>query len=448
MLVASARDDRHLSLIRSLGLKSYICVPLIVSRKAIGVLTFATAESGRRYNESDLALAADLARRAAVAIENTQLYQALREADRRKDEFLATLAHELRNPLAPLRNGLEVLRLAGQNEELADQARTMMERQLSQMVHLIDDLLDLSRISRGKIELRRERVELIKAVQQAVEASRPIIEQAGHELTMEGPSGLILVDADVTRLAQVFSNLLNNAAKYTPPGGRIRLTIWSEENEAVVSVRDNGIGIPADMLPKVFDIFTQVDRHLDRSQGGLGIGLSIVKRLLEMHGGSVEAKSGGHGNGSEFIIRLPLMRHVVNLQTAESEVSTMPCPRRVLVVDDNHDAAESLAMLLMLMGSEVKTAHNGLEALKLAADYLPELILLDIGMPVMNGYETARSIRQKAWGSKVVLVALTGWGQDEDRHKSEEAGFDLHMTKPIEPSAINRILERLKKEKR
>ena len=277
---------------------------------------------------------------------------ALREADRRKDEFLATLAHELRNPLAPIRNGLQIMRLAQGDQESIEQVRTMMERQLEQMVHLVDDLLDLSRISRGKIELRKERIELAKIIQQAVETSRPAIEQAGHELTIDVPTSPIYVDADLTRLAQVFSNLLNNAAKYTERGGRVRLTIQQRANEAVVSVKDSGVGIPIHMLPNVFDMFTQVDRNLERSQGGLGIGLSIVKRLVEMHDGTVEAKSDGHGMGSEFLVRLPMVLSLVQPQK-EQRVPTKPSSRRrVLVVDDNKDAAVSLAMMLKLMGNE------------------------------------------------------------------------------------------------
>ena len=444
MLVAGAEDERHLELIRSLGLRSYVCVPLVTAGKTLGVLTFATAESGRKYNEGDLALATDLAQRAAVALDNTQLYQALRDSDRRKDEFLATLAHELRNPLAPLRNGLQVLRLARANESMAEQARTMMERQLGQMVHLIDDLLDLSRISRGKIELRKERVDLAKAIQQAVETSRPGIEQAGHDLSIDVPSGPVYVDADVTRLAQVFSNLLNNAAKYTERGGRIRLSVRRIGSEAVVLVRDNGIGIPPPMLPHIFEMFTQVDRNLERSQGGLGIGLSIVKRLVEMHGGTVDAKSDGHGMGSEFVVRLPVVVSVAQPANEPGGMSTPSSRRRVLVVDDNRDAAVSLAMMLELMGNETRTAHDGLEALDIAAAYRPDLVLLDIGMPKMNGYETAQHIRQQPWGQGTHLVALTGWGQDEDRRRSRDAGFDHHITKPIEPTTLQKLLAGLK----
>ena len=427
----------------SAGYRAVQSMPLKTHDGAIVGILSIHFQRPHRISERDQRLLDLYARHAADLIERLRYEQALRDADRRKDEFLATLAHELRNPLAPLRNGLQVLRLAGADKEIADQAMAMMERQLGQMVHLIDDLLDLSRISRGKIELRQERIQLSKAIQQAVETSQPAIEQAGHDLTIEVASGPVYVDADVTRLAQVFSNLLNNAAKYTEQGGRIRLSMRRQGAEAVVSVQDNGMGIPANMLPKVFDIFTQVDRNLERSQGGLGIGLSIVKRLVEMHGGSVEAKSDGHGRGSEFIVRLPVVLSGIQPQGDQVEVVRSSSRRRVLVVDDNQDAAVSLAMMLELLGNETKTAHDGLAALNAAAIYQPDLILLDLGMPKMNGYDTARHIRKQPWGKNVVLVALTGWGQDEDRRKSQEVGFDMHMTKPIEPASLEKLLANL-----
>jgi PAS domain S-box-containing protein len=364
---------------------------------------------------------------------------ALRQADRRKDEFLATLAHELRNPLAPIRNGLHILRLAGNDGDVAELARTMMERQLDQMVHLVDDLLDLSRISRGKIELRKERVELAKVVQQAVETSRPAFEQAGHDLAITMPPGPVFVDADPTRLAQVVSNLLTNAAKYTEPRGKIHLTVERRDDQAVVSVRDTGVGIAPDMLPKVFDMFTQVGRTLERSQGGLGIGLSIVKRLVEMHGGTVEARSDGPGTGSEFIVRLEAAPAPDTVPGAEGAVPLIQ-GRRILVVDDNKDAATSLALMLDLMGNETQTAHDGLEALAAGATFRPDVILLDIGMPRLDGYATARRVRGEPWGRDVVLVALTGWGQPEDRRRSDEAGFDHHLVKPVEAAALARLL--------
>ncbi len=371
--------------------------------------------------------------------------EALQEADRRKDEFLATLAHELRNPLAPIRNGLQVLRLARENPQAEEQARGMIERQVQQMVRLIDDLLDLSRISRGKVELRRERLDLAAAVQSAVETSRPLIEQAGHELTLSLPSEPVFVDADVTRLAQVFANLLNNAAKYTERGGDIRLSVepHEHENDVLVRVRDNGVGIPASMLPRIFEMFTQVDRSLERTQGGLGIGLSIVKRLVEMHGGTVEARSEGPGRGSELVVRLPVLAPSVQEPRSQGdgqEPAGAPARRRILVADDNVDSAESLAMMLEFMGNEVRTAHDGVEAVAAAAAFRPEVVLLDIGMPRMNGYEACRQIREQPWGRGIAIAALTGWGQDDDKRRSREAGFDHHLVKPVEPAALETLL--------
>jgi PAS domain S-box-containing protein len=394
-----------------------------------------------RPAERELRLIDLLARQAADFLERKQAEKALREADRRKDEFLATLAHELRNPLAPIRNGLQIMRLAGHSREAVEQARTVMERQLGHMVRLIDDLLDLSRISRGKIELRKGRVPLAAVVQQAVETSRPAIEQAGHELTVSVPPDPIYVDADVTRLSQVFSNLLNNAAKFTANGGQVWLTVERRDGEAVVSVRDNGVGIPAHMLPKVFEQFTQVDRSLERSQGGLGIGLTIVKRLVEMHGGSVEAHSDGYGKGSEFVVRLPVVLSLAGEQPPDDAGPARPSARRrILVADDNRDSATSLAMMLQVMGNETRTAFDGLEALDVAAAFRPDVILLDIGMPRLNGYDACRRIREQPWGKDLVLVAVTGWGQDEDRRRSQESGFNSHLVKPVEPADLEKLL--------
>ncbi|HJT77555.1 MAG TPA: PAS domain S-box protein, partial [Gemmataceae bacterium] len=306
MLVREAKGERHLCLIRSLGLKSYVCVPLVVSGRTLGLLTFATAESGRRDTEADLALAVDLAHRAAVAIENTQLYQALREADRRKDEFLATLAHELRNPLAPVRNALQILKMPRVDAQTVERSRDMMERQVQHLVRLVDDLLDVSRVMRGKIELRRERVELASVVARAVETVQPLVDAQRHELSVRIPSDSLLLDADPVRMAQVVGNLLTNAAKYTEPNGRICLTAEREGDMAVLRVRDNGIGIAPAMLPRIFELFVQVDHASTKAQGGLGIGLTLVKNLVEMHGGTVEARSEGLGQGCEFVVRLPI----------------------------------------------------------------------------------------------------------------------------------------------
>jgi signal transduction histidine kinase/ActR/RegA family two-component response regulator len=371
--------------------------------------------------------------------------EGLREADRRKNEFLATLAHELRNPLAPIRNALQIIRLSS-DRDAREQARTLIERQLGQMVRLVDDLMDVSRISRGKVELRKEQVELAKVVQQAVETSRPLIEAMGHDLTLDMPPMPIVVNGDLTRLAQAFANLLNNAAKYTERGGRITLRVEQQGSDAVVSVRDTGVGIPAHMLPKVFEMFTQVHHSLERSQGGLGIGLSLVKGMVEMHGGGIEARSAGHGKGSEFVVHLPVVVSLAGQQRGEDADQTPTAPkarRRILVADDNRDSADSLALLLKIMGNDTHTAHDGLEVLEVAASFRPDVILLDIGMPKLNGYETARRIRQQAWGSNVLLVAQTGWGQEDDKRLSKEAGFDVHMVKPVDPTALEKLLTEL-----
>ncbi|HVW00675.1 MAG TPA: ATP-binding protein [Planctomycetaceae bacterium] len=366
--------------------------------------------------------------------------ESLREADRKKDEFIATLAHELRNPLAPLRNGLQIIRMSRESAHPIESTWSMMDRQLEQLVRLVDDLLDVSRITRGKIELRRERTTLARIIQQSVETSRPVIDASGHSLTLELPHREIFVEADVTRMAQVFSNLLNNAAKYTEPGGKIRLKVDSIGDRAVISVNDTGIGIPPSMLPHVFEMFTRVDRNFERAQGGLGIGLSIVKRLVEMHDGNIEARSEGDGLGSEFIVRLPLGAAASPARDNGDDGGETAARRRILVVDDNRDAATSLALLLKLLGHEVQIAHDGVEGLEKAESFRPDVILLDIGMPRLNGYETARLIREKPWGGAVELIALTGWGQEDDRRKSHEAGFNTHLVKPVDVATLKKLL--------
>jgi PAS domain S-box-containing protein len=367
--------------------------------------------------------------------------EALRESDRRKDEFLAMLAHELRNPLAPIRNALQILRLTGGNGQADAPTFDMMERQLGQMVRLIDDLLDVSRISRGKIELKRQRVELASVVHHAVEAARPLCEGLGHELTVALPLRPIYLTADPARLAQVVGNLLNNACKFTERGGRIDLTVAREGEHAVIRVRDTGIGIAPNDLPRIFEMFAQVDATRERSQGGLGLGLTLVKNLVEMHGGTVEARSGGVGQGAEFIVRLPVLAEPLPLSPpGPADVGWAAAPRRILVVDDNRDAADSLAMLLRLARHDVHTANDGLEAVALAASVRPDVILLDLGLPKLSGYEAARRIREQCAGSGPVLVALTGWGQEEDRRRSKEAGFNAHLVKPVDHAALTKLL--------
>ncbi len=366
--------------------------------------------------------------------------QALRDADRRKDEFLATLAHELRNPLAPIRTGLQVVRLSRDDPATADRVLGVMERQLGHMVHLIDDLLDVSRITRGRLRLRRERVELAAVVGTAVEASRPAVEAAGHRLGVALPPAPVWLDADPTRLTQVLANLLTNAAKYTDPGGDITLTARRDGAGVAVAVRDTGIGLAAEHLPGLFEMFSQVAPAHDRAQGGLGIGLALVKGLVEMHGGTVEARSEGPGKGSEFVVRLPTADAAPAAPAAPEDAAPTRARCRVLVADDNRDAADSLAMLLRLAGHEVHTAHDGLAAVAVAAEARPDVAVLDIGMPGLTGYDAARRIRAEPWGRGLILIALTGWGQDGDRQRAVEAGFDHHLTKPVDPAVLNDLL--------
>ena len=445
LLQAAARDERHLALIRSLGLRSYVCVPLIVSGEPMGMFTFATAESGRRYTEADLSLAMDLAHRAAVAVENTQLYQALRDTDRRKDEFLATLAHELRNPLAPIRNSLQILKMPRLDPETIERSREMMDRQVQQLVRMVDDLLDVSRVMRGKIDLRKERVELASVVARAIETAQPLIEAQTHELTVSLPDESLPLNADPVRLCQVLGNLLTNAAKYTDQNGRIRVTATRDGDEAVLRVLDNGIGLASDMLPHVFELFVQADHSSTKAQGGLGIGLTLVKNLVEMHGGAVTAHSPGLGQGCEFVVRLPITKQnrVVSQEREVQEARPKNTGHRLLIVDDNRDAAESLALLLRLLGHEVQVAHDGAAALRLLATSRPDLVFLDIGMPGIDGYEVARRIRNTPGNEKVVLAALTGWGQMEDRRRTAAAGFNHHLVKPPEPKALEELLSGL-----
>jgi two-component system CheB/CheR fusion protein len=369
----------------------------------------------------------------------------LRAADRRKDEFLATLAHELRNPLAPIRNSLSVLRLAGPPGPGVERVYEIMERQVDQMVRLVDDLLEVSRISRGKIALRRERVELAAVLRAALETSRPLLEASRHRLTIEMPDEALVLDADPLRLAQVFANLLNNAAKYTDEGGQIALRIRRAGGTAVVSVRDDGVGIPVDRLAEVFDLFQQVDGSLGRAQGGLGIGLTLVRRLVELHGGRVEAHSEGPGTGSEFVVTLPLAGEeeppaAIGVEPASARTGTVQAPHRVLVVDDNVDAGESLELLLRVLGVEARLVHDGEAALAALGAFQPAMVLLDLGMPGMDGFEVARRIRAQRTGARPLLIALTGWGQPEDRRRTREAGFDDHLVKPVDLSVLQSLL--------
>jgi PAS domain S-box-containing protein len=366
---------------------------------------------------------------------------ALRHADRRKDEFLATLAHELRNPLAPIQNALEMMKLTAEDGELAVGARQIMQRQLVHLVRLVDDLLDVSRITRDKLELRLTTVELSSIVHQAIEACRPLIDELHHDLTVNLPMQPIYLNADAVRLTQMFANLVNNASKYSEPHSRLSITAQRHGTNVNVTVKDNGIGIAPEMLPKVFDMFEQVDQS-SNSKGGLGIGLTLVRRLVEMHGGSVAAHSEGIGYGSEFAVSLPILEEMPELSTEPAAPRTL-AGYRILVVDDNVDAAKSLSLLLKKTGNDVCTAHDGVEAVAAAERFRPDILLLDIGLPKMNGYDVCREIRQQPWGGDMILVALTGWGQETDRRRSAEAGFDGHLVKPVEHRALIEILRQL-----
>ena len=364
------------------------------------------------------------------------------EADTRKNEFLALLAHELRNPLGPIRHAVTILRARTPSPEELHWATSIIDRQTERMTRLVDDLLDVAQISRGTIELRRGRVDIADVLKAAVESSGTLIERARHQLSVTPPEEPLYVEGDPTRLTQSITNLLDNAAKYTDPGGQIWLSATREGDEAVIRVRDSGIGIAPDILPRIFDMFTQVGLSLDRAQGGLGVGLSLVDRLVKLHGGSVSAYSGGFGTGSQFTIRLPVLQ-ALRPSAAEPRPAAQAAPekhRRILVVDDNQDSAESLAMLLHILGHEVKTAHDGESALAAAPEFRPDVAILDIGLPKMNGYDLAKQIREQPWAGNVVLVALTGWEQEQHGGRSAESGFTHHLTKPVEVDVLQRIL--------
>jgi signal transduction histidine kinase/ActR/RegA family two-component response regulator len=422
-------------------------VDSVTSAVALGVLVFAgllisllceSLHGTRRRLEAEQELL-----RQSVELQR-HMQEALAESDRRKDEFLATLAHELRNPLAPVRNAIHILRARLPPTPELQWARDVIDRQVTQMARLIDDLMDVSRITRGTFELRRERVSLVEVVRLAVETSRPGIDASGHDLVVRIPSEPIYLDADAIRLAQVFSNLLNNAAKYTGPGGRIAITAERDSGAVVVSVQDSGIGIPSQMLAHVFEPFTQLDRSLERSRGGLGIGLALARRLVEMHGGAIEAQSPGTGQGSRFIVRLPLSAQQTALQV-DAPAAPVPAPgrSRLLVADDNSDSATSLSILLNDAGYDVRTAGDGAQALETAAQFRPDIVLLDIGMPKLNGYEVARHLRRQPWGRNMLLIAVTGWGGVDHRQQTAQAGFDHHLTKPVDPAELTRLLASL-----
>jgi signal transduction histidine kinase/ActR/RegA family two-component response regulator len=432
----SGSDD--LIAFRAAGVRAAQSTPLLTrSGRLVGMITTHWTRS-HEPQERDLRLIDIVARQAADLIERNSAAEALQhharklvEADRYKDEFLATLAHELRNPLAPIRNGLAVLKIG--KPEQAQRVLPMMERQLHHMVHLIDDLLDVSRISRGMVNLKRARVQLSAVIDSAVETSRPLISAANHRFTITLPGTAVWLNADMTRVAQIISNLLNNAAKYTPPGGDIELVAEVVGGEVVVRVIDSGIGIPAAMLPRIFELFTQVDGSAERSKGGLGVGLALAKRLAEMHDGSVEVESPGDQAGAVFTLRLPIMAPTTNVADDDGGDGAPAKARalRILIVDDNEDAAETLSLLLQELGHVTSVVTEAPKAIAAALAFQPEIAVLDLGMPHLNGFDLARLLRAEPALRDTYLIALSGWGMEEDRARSRDAGMDHHLTKPV-----------------
>ena len=440
--------DQERANYKVIGATAFVTIPLIKDGRWVSNLIVHRSQP-HHWTAEEVALLQEAAERTWAYVERTRAEtalrnseRALRDADRRKDEFLATLAHELRNPLAPVRNGLHILRLGGAHSPRQAPLIDIMERQLNHMVRLVDDLMEASRITRGKIDLQSSTLDLAEVLRSAAETTAPQLQAAQVALHLQLPNDALLVSGDAVRLAQVFANLLGNAAKYTDAGGQVTVALFSEGSEAVVSVRDSGIGIPVEMLPRVFELFTQVDRTLGRSQGGLGIGLALVKNLVGLHGGSVEARSDGPGQGAEFVVRLPLV-------TAQSQLDNpLPTPSgpqalagvHVLVVDDNRDAADTLAMMLRLWGADVLTAYDGPSALEAVRGARLHVVLLDLGMPGMDGYAVAEQLRSEPQYQMLKLIALSGWGQPEDLQRTSAAGFDGHWMKPVEPERVIEFL--------
>ncbi|HYD61064.1 MAG TPA: response regulator [Noviherbaspirillum sp.] len=440
-------EDEGASMFAAISVQAAICCPLVKEGRLVAMMTV-QQDAPRDWSADDVMLVEEVVERSWAHIERVRATEALREADRRKDEFLATLAHELRNPLAPLQTALDHIRLTADDPGAITRARAMMERQLAHLVHLIDDLLDVARITRGTVDLKKEMVDFKTVAENAVETSLPLIDAGKHKLTVTLPHEPLPLEVDPTRIAQVISNLLNNAARYTHAGGQITMTALREGTELVVSVTDTGIGIPAESLPMIFDMFTQVRQTPNRTQGGLGVGLTLVRRFVELHGGTVNVDSPGPGEGCTFTVRLPLATRAVPESSspvllAAARGSRVDKAFRILVADDNADAAESLATTLEIGGHVVRIAGNGQQALRLALEFLPDVIFLDIGMPDMDGYEVARRLRKTPGMERVVLVALTGWGTEEDQLRARDAGFDQHLTKPTRFAAIDELLSAL-----
>jgi PAS domain S-box-containing protein len=439
LLVEVARDEQELAFLRQARPCSAMTVPLKDHGRTFGALALVTAESSRHYDEADLRYAEEVAHHVATAVTNARLYHAAQEADQRKDEFLAMLAHELRNPLAPIRNSLELLRLRLPETPELRRQREVIERQVRQLGRLTDDLLDVSRLTRGRMELRREPVDLARLVRTTAEDHRGMLDDAGLTLHLDVPETPVIVNGDAARLAQAVGNLLHNAAKFTDPGGQVFVQLSSRDGEASVSVRDTGIGISAEMLPRVFDTFTQADRSLARTRGGLGIGLALVKGILERHGGRTRAESAGPDCGATFTLTLPARPAELRPPTGALPGVIAGASKRVLIIEDNADAAETMRDLLQLTGHEVEVAGSGAAGIEAAERFRPEMVLCDIGLPEMDGYEVARAIRRNPALASVRLIAITGYARDEDRQRAVEAGFDVHMAKPIDPGALRRL---------
>jgi len=441
LLSSFTQSDEHREMVRILGPRAVISVPLKIREKTIGVIGLVSCDPARRYGQQEVEVAESLALRVAVAVDNARLFHAVKEASHQKDEFLAMLAHELRNPLAAIRYAVAIGQMS--SGEPPEETFELIDRQTQNLAHLIEDLLDVSRISRNKVTLRKETVGFGSIIHSAAASVRALMDEKHHELILEMPDDPIYVLADPTRAEQIIVNLLTNAAKYTKNGGRVTVRATSDGDQAVIEVIDTGIGLPPELLNRVFDLFAQADRTLDRSEGGLGIGLTVAQKLAEMHGGNITAESDGLGKGSKFTVRLPISRQAPvdgQLSLRDVKSASVP-PQRILVVDDNRDTAMSCARLLKAMGHDAQTAFDGVAAIEAAREFKPQAILLDIGLPGMNGYEVAKTLRDEGFASEVI-VAVSGYGQPEDRERSRQAGFDDHLVKPVHQDALASVLQR------
>jgi signal transduction histidine kinase/ActR/RegA family two-component response regulator len=441
LLSSFTQSDEHRAMVRELGPRAVISVPLKIRERTIGVIGLVSCDPNRRYTQREVELAENLAVRVAVAVDNARLFHAIKEASRQKDEFLAMLAHELRNPLAAIRYAVAIGQMS--SGESSSDTFEIIDRQTHNLAHLIEDLLDVSRISRDKVTLRRESIDVTSIINGAVATVRPLMDEKHHKLNLELPSEAIHVFADPTRAEQIVANLLTNAAKYTKKGGRVTVRVAQEDDQAVIHVADTGIGLSHESLTRVFDLFAQADRTLDRSEGGLGIGLTVARKLAEMHGGSITADSDGLGKGSTFTVRLPISqqpRADTELAKRASKTDALP-PQRILIVDDNRDTATSCARLLKALGHDVQTTFDGVAALEVARTFKPQAIFLDIGLPGLNGFDVAKTLRNEGFTNEVI-VAVSGYGQPEDRQRSYAAGFDEHLVKPVHQDKLISVLQR------